>query len=132
MEAERIRRYYAEVEDPRYKRFVECKLDDVLILVQCAVMCGLDKLEDIEEYGKNKRGWLSEVFGIERIPSDSTLSRVLNMLNPDTVVNCVVEMMKEQLGTSGEQIALDGKTICATAKGMTKQEKIHIVILFRD
>jgi len=93
-------------------------------------MCGLDKLEDIEEYGKNKREWLKEVFGIERIPSDSTLSRVLNMLNPDVIVDCVVEMMKEQLGTSGEQIALDGKTICATATEKTKQEKLHIVTMY--
>ena len=78
MEAEGIRRYYAEVEDLRYQGFVECKLNDILILVQCSVMCGLDKLEDIEEYGKNKHDWLKEVFGIERIPSDSTLPGIMN------------------------------------------------------
>jgi predicted transposase YbfD/YdcC len=130
MEAERMREYYTGVEDPRYRGFVEHKLGDILILVQCAVMCGLDKLEDIEEYGKSKREWLKEVFGIERVPSDSTLSRVLNMLNPETVVNCVVEMMKEELGTKGEQIALDGKTICSTATEATKQERIHIVTMY--
>jgi predicted transposase YbfD/YdcC len=130
MEAERTRRYYEGLEDPRYSVFVEHKLADILVLVQCAVMCGLDKLEDIEEYGKSKRAWLKEVFGIERIPSDSTLSRVLNLIDPDVVVDCVVEMMKEQLGTSGEQIALDGKTIRSTAAEMTKQEKIHIVTMY--
>jgi hypothetical protein len=98
--------------------------------VQCAVTCGLDKLEDIEEYGKSKRVWLKEVFGIERIPSDSTLSRALNLINPDVVVDCVVETMKKQLGTSGEQIALDGKTICSTTAKMTKQEKLHIVTMY--
>ena len=130
MEAERIRGYNNSIEEPRYKGFVTHKLSDILIIVQCAVMCGLDGLEDIEEYGKNKRDWLKEVLGIERTPSDSTLSRVLNLVNPDVVVNCVVEMMKEQLGTSGEQIALDGKTICASAAEMTKQEKLHIVTMY--
>jgi len=130
MKAERIRAYYSGIKDPRYKNFTEHMLADVLIVVHCAVMCGLDKLEAIEEYGKSKRVWLKEVFGIERIPSDSTLSRVLNLVNPDIVVDCVVEMMKEELGTSGEQIALDGKTIRATAKEMTRQEKIHIVTMY--
>jgi predicted transposase YbfD/YdcC len=130
MEAERMRVYYSGIEDPRYEKFTEHSLADVLIVVHCAVMCGLDKLEAIEEYGKSKRAWLKEVFGIERIPSDSTLSRVLNLVNPDIVVECVVEMMKEQLGTSSEQIALDGKTICATATEMTKQEKLHIVTMY--
>ena len=130
MSGKEIRAYYSRIEEPRYEGFVEHKLADILILVQCAVMCGLDKLEEIEEYGKEKREWLKKVFGIERIPSDSTLSRVLSLLNPDIVVNCVVEMMKEALGISGEQIALDGKTICATATEATRQEKLHIVTMY--
>jgi len=52
-----MREYYAGVEDPRYRGFMEHKLGDILILVQCAVMCGLDKLEETEEYGKSKRKW---------------------------------------------------------------------------
>jgi hypothetical protein len=111
MEAGQIRQWYSKIEDPRYAGFVEHKLADVLIIVQCAVMCGLDRLSDIEEYGNSKKDWLKEVFGIERIPSDSTLCRVLNLVNPDVVVSCIVEMMKADLGTGGEQIALDGKTI---------------------
>lgn len=105
-------------------------MTDILILIECAVMCGLDKLEEIEEYGKSKRAWLKEVFGIERIPSDSTLSRVMNLMNPDIIVDCVVGMMKEELGVAGEQIALDGKTICATATESARQEQLHIVTMY--
>ncbi len=130
MRAEEIRRWYSSIREPRYKGFVEHKLADILIIVQCAVMCGLTKLEYIEEYGKKKRAWLKEVFGIERVPSDSTLSRVLSMVDPDLVTACVIEMMKESLGVSGEQIALDGKTICATAKAASEQEKVHIVTMY--
>jgi hypothetical protein len=130
MKAEQMREYYRGIKDGRYEGFVEHKLADVLIIVQCGVMCGLDKLEAIEEYGKSKHAWLKEVFGIERIPSDSTISRVLNLVDATVVVDCVVELMKAQLGTPGEQIALDGKTICATATEMTKQEKLHIVTMY--
>jgi len=121
---------YSKVADPRYSRFVEHKLADILIITHCAVMCGLDKLEDIEAYGKGKREWFKKIFGIERFPSDSTLSRVLSLLDPDVVIDCVVDLMKETLGVSGEQIALDGKTVCFTAKNMTLTEKLHIVTMY--
>lgn len=116
--------------DTRYVGYVKHKLVDVLIIVQCAIMCGLDKLSEIEEYGKSKSAWLKEVFGIERIPSDSTVCRVLNLVKADEVIDCIIDMMKKALGVAGEQIALDGKTICSTAKEMTKQEKLHIVTMY--
>lgn len=130
MRARAIRAKYTKIAEPRYSRFVEHKLADILILTHCAVLCGLDKLEDIEAYGKEKREWFREVFGIERIPSDSTLSRVLSLLNPDIVIDCVVELMKETLSVSGDQIALDGKTVCFTARNMTLTEKVHIVTMY--
>jgi 5'(3')-deoxyribonucleotidase len=95
MRAEDIKRRYAQVEDRRCQAYVEHKLEDVLILVQCAVMCGMDKLELIEEYGKNKQEWLKETFGIEKIPSDSTICRLLNLVKADVVVDCVVDIMLE-------------------------------------
>lgn len=131
MRAESIRARNSTVRDHRWQGFVTHKLADILIVVQCAVMCGLDKLEDIEEYGKNERAWLKEVFGIERIPSDSTISRVLNVVDAHVVVDCVIAMMKESLGVHGDQIALDGKTIRATATEMTRQERLHIVTMYR-
>ena len=102
-------------------------MSDTLILTQCAVMCGLQKLEEICEYGKSKRQWLAETFGICRIPSPATLCRILDMTDAEAVTDCVVEMMKADLGVDGEQVAFDGKTICATAKEMTQQERLHIV-----
>lgn len=125
-----MRARYARVEDKRHKPFVEHKLADILILTQCAVMCGLQQLEEISEYGKSKAEWLRATFGITRIPSDSTLCRVLGMVDANVVVDCVVEMMKRDLGLEGDQISLDGKTICATAKETTSQEKLHIVSMY--
>ena len=103
---------------------------DVLILTQCAVICGIQTLEEISEYGRSKAEWLRETFGIERTPSDSTLCRVLSMVDANAVVDCIVEMMKRHLGVHGDQVALDGKTICSTAKERTEQEKQHIVSMY--
>lgn len=125
-----MRREYGKIEDKRHQPFVEHTVADILILTQCAVMCGIQTLEEISEYGRSKKAWLRETFGITRIASDSTLSRVLSMVNAEAVVSCVVEMMKRQIGVNGDQIALDGKTIRATAKEGTEQETLHIVSMY--
>ena len=125
-----MRRRYATIKDKRFGPFVKHKLADILILVQCAVMCGMQQFEEICEYGHSKRDWLRETFGIEKIPSEATLSRVLSMIDAKAVVDCVVDCMKVQLGVDDEQIALDGKTIRATAKEATLQERLHIVTMY--
>ena len=130
MDAKEMRRRYAMIGDKRFIPFVKHKLADVLILVQCAVMCGMQQFEDICEYGHSKRRWLRKTFGIEKIPSAPTLCRILSMVDASAVVDCVVACMKAQLGQDGDQIALDGKTIRATAKESTAQERLHVVTMY--
>jgi len=125
-----MRRRYATIEDKRFVPFVKHNLADVLILVQCAVMCGIQQFEEICEYGNSKRSWLRSTFGIERIPSAPTLCRILSMVSAEAVIDCVVACMKAQLGIDGDQVALDGKTICATAKEATAQDRLHIVTMY--
>jgi hypothetical protein len=42
-----IRDRFAIIEDERHQSYIEYNLCDVLIIVMCAVLCGLDELEDI-------------------------------------------------------------------------------------
>ena len=42
----------------------------------------------------SKRDWLRETFGIEKIPSEATLSRVLSITDAKAVIACVVSWMK--------------------------------------
>jgi predicted transposase YbfD/YdcC len=130
MDAKEMRRRYATIGDKRFIPFVKHDLADVLILVQCAVMCGMQQFEDICEYGHSKHRWLRKTFGIEKIPSTATLCRIMSMVEASAVVDCVVACMKAQLGEDGDQIALDGKTIRATAKEATAQERLHIVTMY--
>ena len=129
MEAEVIRKHFGTIEDPRFKPFVEHKLSDILIMVMCAVMCGLDEPESILEYANEKRAFLRETFGIEKIPSKSTLQRVLNIVNGEIVAECVCDIMSETLGTDGDIIALDGKAVCSCESDYAEQ-KVRIVSAF--
>jgi predicted transposase YbfD/YdcC len=95
-----------------------------------AVLCGYDKLEDICVYGEEKLPFLSKHFGVETAPSKSTLSRILNMVDGEKVAECVVNIMLDLIGDDGEIIAVDGKTICSTAKPGSSREKLHIVTAY--
>ena len=123
-------KHFGEIEDSRCQCDVEHKLVDVLIMVMCAVLCGLDKPEDITAYGKEKQIFLEKHFGITKTPSESTLLRILNMVSGDAVSECVIKIMREKIGLPGEIIAVDGKTICSTAKKNSNREKLHILTAY--
>ena len=71
-------KYFRTIEDLRCQCDVEHKLVDVLTIVMCSVLCGLDKPEDIAAYGKEKIAFLEKHFIITKSPSESTLLRILN------------------------------------------------------
>jgi hypothetical protein len=70
--------HFGGIEDSRYECFVEHKPTDVLILVMCGILCGLDGLQDIATYGRTNQRFFRDKFEIARIPSQSTLSRIMN------------------------------------------------------
>jgi hypothetical protein len=43
----------ASIEDPRNQSYITHKLIDILIIVMCAVLCGISNLEEIVLYSKN-------------------------------------------------------------------------------
>jgi predicted transposase YbfD/YdcC len=123
-------RHFSVIEDKRCQCDVEHKLTDVLILLMCAVLCGLDTLADIVAYGEQKLNMLSDKFEIIKVPSESTLSRIMNMVDADVFGVCIVNIMKELLGTAGAIIAIDGKAICSTETMKRYGRGLRIVTAF--
>ena len=113
---EKIRAEFDKISDLRHQGYVEHKLTDVLIIVMCAVLCGLDKLGGIVLYAQKRTQFLAEQFGIEKIPSKATLSRILNMVDGEAVADAIIGIMRKIAGSKGKVLAVDGKAICCTAK----------------
>jgi predicted transposase YbfD/YdcC len=101
-------------------------------MVMLAVLCGIDELDKIVDYGKNKRGFLSKEFGIESIPSKSTLTRVFAMLNPCWLGLSIVGILKELIKSNPEQIMLDGKAIRSTDAIQAIEKMMNIVTAYTD
>ena len=64
--------YFGIIEDERCEVNVKHPLVNILKLVLIAVLCGMDELDKIIDYGKNKKDFLEREFDIKDIPSKST------------------------------------------------------------
>jgi hypothetical protein len=51
--------HFSRLRDPRDNRGKEHLLIDILVITLCAVISGAEGWEDIAEYGRAKREWLS-------------------------------------------------------------------------
>ena len=120
----------ATIHDPRHPGYVRHKLSDVLLIIICAVMSGLDELCTIYAYAQNKADFFRTQFGIESVPSKATFSRILGMVDPKSVTETMIGLMKEQIGQAGEVIAVDGKAIRSTSEAGKAHSALQVLTAY--
>lgn len=116
-----------KIEDPRHPSYVKYALADILIVIMCGVLCGLDTLEDLVVYAKSAAEFLRKTFGIENIPSKASFGRVLSAVDGKEIGDAILGILRKRFGTSGEVIAVDGKAICSTEKGGNFHKALQIL-----
>lgn len=122
-------KHFENLEDPRTEYLIEHRLLDIVGITICAVICGADSWVEIEEYGISKFEWLKGFLELPNgIPSHDTISRLFAQLDPEQLQSCFLSWIKTiaQL-TSGEIIAIDGKTVRHSYDRGKKQGAIHMV-----
>jgi predicted transposase YbfD/YdcC len=122
---------FAAVPDPRVDRTKLHSLLDILVISLCAVLCGAEGWEDIEEFGRAKETWLRERLGLalpNGIPSHDTFRRVLARIHPDAFRRAFLAWTGQlRVKSHGEVIALDGKTLRHSFDTLTGQAPLHMV-----
>ena len=121
---------FSMIEDPRHSGYITHKLANILTIVMCAVLCGLDGLDDIMVYQENNQEFLKKEFGIEQYPSKSTYSRVLSIIDGRAVGEVILQIMKERLVSSETILAVDGKAIRSTAKEGKAHSALQILTAY--
>src|SRR6476646_8685241 len=121
-------RYFAGLPDPRVNRTKKHRLDDILGITLCAVICGADSFEEIERFGKARHAWLKRFCVLPHgIPSHDTFNRVLAALDRKKFAACFGRWMAELCVAAGlRQVAVDGKA-CRAAPGDTFSGCLHLV-----
>ena len=121
-------KYFAELKDPRVERTREHLLEEILLIAIAAILSGANGWNEIENYGKAKREWLSSFLLLPGgIPSHDTFNRVFAALAPEELeegfaawVGSIARL------TAGEVVAIDGKTLRGTRTAAGKAI-VHMV-----
>src|SRR5262249_62405364 len=83
---------FGKIKDPRVERTKQHKLIDILIIAICAVICGAEGWGEIEQFGREKREWLTTFLELPNgIPSHDTFNRVFAHINPEEFERCFFE-----------------------------------------
>lgn len=69
------------ITDTRHEGYVKHPLVNILIIVMCATLCGIDSLCGIVQYADEKKSFFEKHFKINKIPSKPTFCRVLRMIS---------------------------------------------------
>lgn len=107
------------------------KISDMLTILICGALCSLQNISDIYEWSKAapvKEFFLKE-FQIRKLPSRAQFYNIIGCVDPEKFNKIFIDWVKTMLseGTNGKTIAIDGKTICSTAKLTKDNNPLHIL-----
>src|SRR6266516_2181275 len=119
---------FAQVEDPRMERTKLHRLRDIIILAICGVICGAEGWVEIEEFGKAKESWFTELLNLPNgIPSHDTFGRVFAHLDPKQFEASFLQWVRGISQRVQGVIAIDGKTLRRSHDRAAGKKALHMV-----
>lgn len=119
---------FAHVEDPRIERTKRHRLRDIMILAICGVLCGAEGWVEIEEFGKAKEAFFSELLGLPNgIPSHDTFGRVFALIDPKQFEASFLYWVQGISQSVKGVIAIDGKTLRRSHDRGSGKKALHLV-----
>jgi len=123
-----MERIFAQVEDPRMERTKLHRLRDSIILAICGVLCGADGWGEIEEFGKAKEAFFTDLLVLPNgIPSHNTFGRVFALIDPKQFEASFVQWVQGISHTVKGVIAIDGKTLRRSHDQESEKKALHVV-----
>lgn len=110
--------YFADLPDPRRRtRNKLHRLQDIVMITLCALVCGFEDWVSIEDFGCENEAWLRTFLELPNgIPSHDTLSDVMGRVKPQALEQACGAWMKDGLpGLQGLHVAVDGKSLRGSA-----------------
>lgn len=125
--------HFSQLPDPRRTtRNKLHKLEDIVMITLCAVLCGFEDWVSIEDFGNEHQAWLRTFLELPHgIPSHDTLSDVMGRIDSkafDTALHAWISQALPSL--AGRQVALDGKTLRGSACPCEERSAVHLMSAF--
>lgn len=120
--------HFSALDDPRQSWKVLYPLDEIVLLVLCAVLSGADDFVEIAAWGRLHVPFLRRLRPFRRgIPSHDCLNDMFNMLDPEQFQGCFMSWVAGLRDDGAEVIALDGKTSRRTGDHRRGRAPLHLV-----
>jgi predicted transposase YbfD/YdcC len=121
---------FAQIPDERQAGKVLHRLDEVLMVALCAVLCDCDAFTDMEDFAETQLPWLRSFLALENgPPSHDVFRNVLLALQPQALLDILTGWCGE---LSGQHIAIDGKALRGTYSAEKGRCLVHLVRAWVD
>ncbi len=131
--------HFADLPDPRREQGRIHRLDEILFIATCAVLCGADNWVQIADYAHSKIDWLKTFLTLPGgIPSHDTFRRVFCLIDPLAFQECFSAWIAALMARTGltpvvpspsdlTPIAIDGKAQRGSARRTVGRSAVHVV-----
>ena len=120
--------YFSALEDPRESWRVLYPLRELLLVVLCATLAGMEDFVEIKLWGDQRLDFLRRFYPYERgVPSHDTLNDLINALDPQLFKACFIAWVEDLRETGPDVIAIDGKTSRRSHDRAKGRAPLHMV-----
>jgi predicted transposase YbfD/YdcC len=117
------------IEDTRRIRSIMYPLNEILVIMLLAVICGATSYAKVELFGKSKQQWLKKFLRLEYgIPDACTIRDVIRQIDTEQLHKAFIEWMKAVVCDVFGVIAFDGKEARRTKSN--NKRPLHVVSAF--
>ena len=130
MEIKKLKEEIKNISEPRWTQYgnIRHKLEDIIIIGLCTIICGGEDFADMEEFGKSRKEYLAKFLELPNgIPDSDTFRRVFEKLNPSELSSCLLNWISVER-ESRSVVAIDGKTI--RGSGNSQHKAYHVISAF--
>jgi len=120
--------HFQNLQDPRQASKIYYPLDEVLLLVLCAVISGANSWVDIAAWGDRKLDFLRRFLAYEHgTPSHDQLGLIFAALDAKQFQQCFIDWVSNLKSGLQGVVAIDGKTLRRAFDKGGGQSHIHMV-----
>lgn len=120
--------HFSALKDPRQQWRVIYPLRELLLLVLCATLSGMEDFVEIKLWGEQRLDFLRRFLPFERgIPAHDTLNDVINALDEELFKACFASWVATLREEDPDIIAIDGKTSRRSHARSRGREPLHMV-----
>ena len=125
-----LRKCMIEVEEASDFKEYWFRTSDILSIIVCGMLCGLENVSEIYDWAKAApvRTFLREQLSIGEMPSRAQFYNIFGRVDAEQFGKSFIKWMQYvfQGGVAGKTVAIDGKTVCSTDKLTPDRSVLHI------